>query len=353
MGDLFIFIVSLIDHATGVSVDLNLLKEWISMDLSPFIDTEHVKSLGLYMPLSRARSFSFSDPVISTIESISDIAPIFSIFPAHFLEQCPRFKGRQLLFCQAIHPSTAEHQTFSGNIGALQGFLADQTHGVVLISAIFNLISQHTCKGSPHRILGSSCINSSTKQRTIEIFGIIKSHAVSAQRALDRKALILDLSVLTLFHLPPLLMLLAPDMSSAWNGSSQFHLPHSSLPSNRTLASRTGRARYDENASGQLPGQLTASGQDDLGTSRANDNLSGSNIFTRRHAVPVHTGTKSAHSSLLRGIRQLCVLREILGPDPIPAYSALPWQLQDSSESESDRALQHHIPSTVTWTRTG
>ena len=167
------------------------------------------------MPLSRARSFSFSDPVISTIESISDIAPIFSIFPAHFLEQCPRFKGRQLLFCQAIHPSTAEHQTFSGNIGALQGFLADQTHGVVLISAIFNLISQHTCKGSPHRILGSSCINSSTKQRTIEIFGIIKSHAVSAQRALDRKALILDLSVLTLFHLPPLLMLLAPDMSSA------------------------------------------------------------------------------------------------------------------------------------------
>ena len=62
MGDLFIFIESLIDHATGVSVDLNLLKEWISMDLSPFIDTEHVDSLGLYIPLSRARTFSFSGP---------------------------------------------------------------------------------------------------------------------------------------------------------------------------------------------------------------------------------------------------------------------------------------------------
>ena len=53
----------------------------------------------------------------------------------------------------------------------------------------------------------------------------IKSYAISAQRALDRKALNLDLSVPTLFHLPPLLMLLAPDMSSARNGGSRLHLP--------------------------------------------------------------------------------------------------------------------------------
>jgi len=77
MGDLLIIIESLVDHATGVSVDLNLLKEWISMDLSPFIDTEHVDYLGLFIALSRARTFSFSGPVTSTVEGISDIAPIF------------------------------------------------------------------------------------------------------------------------------------------------------------------------------------------------------------------------------------------------------------------------------------
>jgi len=166
MGDLLIFIESLVDHATGVPVDLTLLKEWI--------DTEHVDSLGFYIPLSRARIFSFSGPVTSTVEGISDIAPIFSIFPAYFLEQFPRFKGRQLISCQAIHSITAENLPNSGNIGALRGFPADQAHGGALTSAIFNLISQH--------MQGSSSSNTwillkivQTKRRTMEIFGIIKS----------------------------------------------------------------------------------------------------------------------------------------------------------------------------------
>jgi len=158
------------------------------MDLSPFIGTEHVGSLGLYIPLSRARSFSFSGPVISTIEGISDIAPLFSIFPAYFLERFPRFKGQQLTSCQAVHPITAKHLPFSGNIGALRGFPADQTHGVALTSAIFNLIS-HYMQGftSSHTYILLKIVQ--TKRRTMEIFKIIKSHDVSAQRALDRKAL--------------------------------------------------------------------------------------------------------------------------------------------------------------------
>ena len=339
MGDLFIFIESLIDHATGVSVDLNLLKEWISMDLSPFIDTEHVDSLGLYIPLSRARTFSFSGPVTSTIEGISDIAPIFSIFPAYLLEQFPRFKGRQLISCQAIHSITAENLPISGNIGALRGFPADQAHGGALTSAIFNLISQH--------MQGSSSSNTwillkivQTKRRTMEIFGIIKSHAVSAQRALDRKALNLDLSVPTLFHMPPLLMLLAPDMSSARNGASRLTLP-TTLQSLRIEHWPRGQDVRD------MMKMLAADSQD-------NSLLLVKMIWVHREQMTTSpTATYSPGDTLFLFIPEgnrptglFCGesvnfgrgrVREILGPDPIPAYSILRRQLQEPSDPTSER----------------
>jgi len=340
MGDLFIFIVSLIDHATGVSVDLNLLKEWISMDLSPYIDTEHVDSLGFYIPLSRSRNFSFSGPVISTIEGISDIAPIFSIFPAYLLEQFPRFKGRQLISCQAIPPITAEHLTFSGNIGALRGFPADQTHGGALTSAIFNLTSQHMQGStSSHTWILLKIVQ--TKRRTMEIFGIIKSHAISAQRALDRKALNLDLSVPTLFHLPPLLMLLAPDMSSARNGGSRLHLPPTlqSLriehwPRGQDVREMMKMLAADSQDNSLLLVKMIWVHREQMTTPPAATYSPGDTLFLFIPEGNRPTGLFCGESVNFGRGR----VREILGPDPIPAYSALRRQLQDPADSDGERA---------------
>ena len=147
-----------------------------------------------------------------------DTAPAYTIFPEHFLSQFPRFKGRILFSCQAMLQETGIDLVKSGNIGAIR----------------IQWRSAHLCYPQPYaaahaRLHLCMHLDSQTKRRTRKIFGIVKSYADSDQRIGDRKALNLEMSIPKLFHMTPLLMLLASDLSSARHAASSLILPPSQL----------------------------------------------------------------------------------------------------------------------------
>ena len=180
-----------------------------------------------------------------------------------------------------------------------------------------------------------------TKRRTMEIFGIIKSYAISAQRALDRKALNLDLSVPTLFHLPPLLMLLAPDMSSARNGGSRLHLPPTlqSLriehwPRGQDVREMMKMLAADSQDNSLLLVKMIWVHREQMTTPPAATYSPGDTLFLFIPEGNRPTGLFCGESVNFGRGR----VREILGPDPIPAYSALRRQLQDPADPDGERA---------------
>jgi len=197
-------------------------------DFTPITDAEHEDSLGIYVPLLAPKRFSFSGPSGSTEDGITDTAPAYTIFPEHFLSQFPRFKGKILFSCQAMLQETGIGSVKSGNIGAIRGFPANQYNGGALTSATLNLMLQHM-QGSTSACTWILLKIVQTKRRTREIFGIVKSYADSDQRIGDRKALNLEMSIPKLFHMTPLLMLLASDLSSARHAASSLILPPSQL----------------------------------------------------------------------------------------------------------------------------
>ena len=107
---------------------------------TPFIDVEREDSLGIYVLLENSTIFSFSGPTISKVDGITEIAPVYSIFPEQFLVHFPRFKARIIFSCQEINLASEDHIGISGNI---RGVPTDQYNGEALTSAKFNLVSQH------------------------------------------------------------------------------------------------------------------------------------------------------------------------------------------------------------------
>ena len=301
--DLQIFIEEMVDFATGSQINTQRFSEWLSRDLTPFIDAEHEDSLGIYVPLDRPRTFSFSGPTLSASDGITETAPAYLLFPEHFIAQFPRFKSRILFSCQAINLESEVHFNASGNIGAIRGFPADQYNGGALTSAIFNLISQH--------IQGTTSSNTwillkivQTNRRSREVFGIIKSSADTVQRTLDRKALNLEMSSPTLFHMPPLLMLLAPDMASARNAASSLILPNV-LQAIRIEHWPRGCQRNDADARPGLQSRLPSDSQNDLGTSGNDDHSSSNHPLPRRHPLSIHPRRSQTRRHLLWGSGQL------------------------------------------------
>ena len=108
-----------------------------------FIDVEHEDSLGIFVLLENFRIFSFSGPTISKADGITEIAPVYSIFPEQFLVHFPRFKARIIFSCQEINLASEDHIGLSSNIGEIRGVPTDQYNGEALTSAKFNLVSQH------------------------------------------------------------------------------------------------------------------------------------------------------------------------------------------------------------------
>jgi len=334
--DLQIFIEEMVDFATGSQINTQRFSEWLSRDLTPFIDAEHEDSLGIYVPLDRPRTFSFSGPTLSASDGITETAPAYLLFPEHFIAQFPRFKSRILFSCQAINLESEVHFNASGNIGAIRGFPADQYNGGALTSAIFNLISQH--------IQGTTSSNTwillkivQTNRRSREVFGIIKSSADTVQRTLDRKALNLEMSSPTLFHMPPLLMLLAPDMASARNAASSLILP------NVLQAIRIEHWPRGQDVREMMRMLVQDSRADSLQTVKM--------IWVHREmmttpAAITHSPGDTLYLFIPEGHRPEGIFcgeavnfgrgrtREILGPDPIQAYSALRKQLQEDQNTK-------------------
>jgi len=341
INDLQSIIEAMVDHATGNQMDVQRFSEWMSMDLTPFIDAEHEDSLGIFVPLANPRIFSFSGPTISTVDGITDIAPVYSIFPEHFLAQFPRFKARIIFSCQAINPASEDHIRLSGNIGAIRGFPIDQYNGGALTSAIFNLVSQH--------MQGTTSSNTwillkvvQTAKRSREVFGIVKSCAEAAQRTLERKMLNLEMSTPTLFHMPPLHMLLAPDMASARNAASILILP-ATLPALRIEHWPRGHDARE---------MLRMVAQD----SRPDSLLAIKMIWVHREMMTTpaeltHSPGDTLYLFIPDGNRPEGIFcgatvnfgrgraREILGPDPILAYSVLRRQLQEEHQTHKEDRL--------------
>ena len=110
---------------------------------------------------------------------------------------------------------------YGGNIGPIRGLPADQCNGGPLISATLNLMQVHGTTSSRSWILLKRV---QTKRRTREIFAM-KSYANSDERIEDMKALNLEMSHSTLFHITTLLMLLATDHSSTRNTVRSLVVP--------------------------------------------------------------------------------------------------------------------------------
>ena len=89
---------------------------------TPFIDVEREDSLGIFVLLENSTIFSFSGPTISKVDGITEIAPVYSIFPEQFLVHFPRFKARIIFSCQEINLASEDHIGLSGNIGAYRSF---------------------------------------------------------------------------------------------------------------------------------------------------------------------------------------------------------------------------------------
>ena len=327
--DLQIIIEAMVDHAAGSQLDATRFEEWISRDFTPIIDAEHEDSLGIYVPLLAPKRFSFSGPSRSTEDGITDTAPAYTIFPEHFLSQFPRFKGRILFSCQAMLQETGIDLVKSGNIGAIRGFPADQYNGGALTSATLNLMLQHM-QGSTSACTWILLKIVQTRRRTREIFGIVKSYADSDQRIEDRKALNLEMSIPTLFHMTPLLMLLAPDLSSARHAASSLILPSSQLS-----------LRIEHWPRGQNAREMMQMLSQD---SRVDSLLAVKMIWIHREMMTTradvtHSPGDTLYLFIPDGLRPEGVFcgeavnsgrgrtREILGPTQIPAYTALRRQL--------------------------
>ena len=110
---------------------------------TPFIDVEREDSLGIFVLLENSTIFSFSGPMISKVDGITEIAPVYSIFPEQFLVHFPRFKARIIFSCQEINLASEDHIRLSGNIGAIRGVPTDQYNGGALTSVIQSRIAAH------------------------------------------------------------------------------------------------------------------------------------------------------------------------------------------------------------------
>jgi len=222
-ADLLDFLSALTEHATGVSPDMEQLTELLSLDHSPAIDVQHQDSLGIYIPLSTAVNFSYTGPTSSSIDADFDEAPIITIFPDHFLVDFPRFRSRERFLSQAIDLPSLGHLIQSGDIGAVRGLPID-SYGGSLTASMLNLLLQYF-QGATSSSTWIQLKLVQYRYKTVELYGIIKSHAALPQRTLDRKQLNLTLSEPQLFHMAPLVVLLAPDLAAARAGTSILRLP--------------------------------------------------------------------------------------------------------------------------------
>ena len=224
LPDIFIAIDLIIEHSTGMSVDKETLTQWLTMDLSPFIDLQHSDAVGLYIPLSQITNFSYSGPQ-SDPEDNSDTAPAFHIVPQHIIDSLMRFRTRTFSV-QALTFSDPGIILSSSNLGAIRGIPSDQYDGGALTSTILNLLMQYfqSATSTDTWIL---LIRVQIRKFTSEIFGVVKSHAESSQQGKDRHSLSLDLSVPKAFSMTPLTVLLAPDVASARVAADHLSLPES------------------------------------------------------------------------------------------------------------------------------
>ena len=222
-ADLLNFLSALTEHATGVFPDMEQLTELLSLDHSPAIDVQHQDSLGIYIPLSTEVNFSYTGPTSSSTGADFDEAPIITIFPEHFMADFPRFRARERFLSQAIDLPSIGHLMQSGDIGAVRGLPID-SYGGSLTASMLNLLLQYF-QGATSSSTWIQLKLIQYRYKTVELYGIIKSHAALPQRTLDRKQLNLTLSEPQLFHMAPLVVLLAPDLAAAKAGTSTLRLP--------------------------------------------------------------------------------------------------------------------------------